>query len=67
MLPPGRVPPVRADRDRLVQVVLNLLSNAVKFIEPGTGRVAIALAEDGGSCASTCATTAPASSPETTS
>jgi signal transduction histidine kinase len=45
---PGRVPKVRADLDRIVQVVVNLLSNAVKFIEPGQGRVEIALAEEGG-------------------
>jgi signal transduction histidine kinase len=45
---PGRVPQVRADLDRIVQVVVNLLSNAVKFIEPGRGRVEIALAEEGG-------------------
>jgi signal transduction histidine kinase len=34
---------VRADRDRLIQVLINLLSNAVKFCEPGTGVVAIRL------------------------
>ena len=45
---PGRVPRVRADLDRIVQVVVNLLSNAVKFIEPGRGRVEIALAEEAG-------------------
>jgi signal transduction histidine kinase len=45
---PGRVPQVRADLDRIVQVVVNLLSNAVKFIEPGRGRVEIALAEEDG-------------------
>jgi signal transduction histidine kinase len=33
-------PAVRADRDKLQQILLNLLSNAVKFTEPG-GRVAI--------------------------
>jgi hypothetical protein len=38
---PGRVPPVRADRDRLVQVLINLLSNAVKFVDAGTGRVVV--------------------------
>jgi signal transduction histidine kinase len=37
------VAPVKADPDRLQQVVWNLLSNAVKFTEPG-GRVSIALA-----------------------
>jgi signal transduction histidine kinase len=42
------VPKVKADLDRIVQVVVNLLSNAVKFIEPGRGRVEIALAEEAG-------------------
>jgi signal transduction histidine kinase len=37
------VPPVIADRDRLMQVMLNLLSNAVKFSSAGTGRVRVAL------------------------
>jgi Na+/proline symporter/signal transduction histidine kinase len=42
------VPPVEADRDRVVQVVVNLLSNAVKFCDPGTGRVRLGLrVEDG--------------------
>jgi hypothetical protein len=45
-LRPG-VPPVRGDRDRLVQVLLNLISNAVKFVAPGTGHVAIELRRDG--------------------
>ena len=45
---PARVPQVRADLDRIVQVMVNLLSNAVKFIEPGRGRVEIALAEEAG-------------------
>ena len=45
---PARVPKVRADLDRIVQVVVNLLSNAVKFIEPGRGRVEIALVEEAG-------------------
>jgi len=45
---PQRTPKVRADLDRIVQVVVNLLSNAVKFIEPGRGRVEIALMEEGG-------------------
>ncbi len=31
------VPPLLADRDRLIQVMLNLLSNAVKFVIPETG------------------------------
>ena len=40
-------PPVRGDRDRLMQVLLNLLSNAVKFSTPGTGRVEVRLSGDG--------------------
>ncbi len=35
------VPKVRADRDRLMQVMLNLLSNAVKFCDEGAGRVEV--------------------------
>jgi Na+/proline symporter/nitrogen-specific signal transduction histidine kinase len=50
---PASVPPLVADRDRLIQVVLNLLSNAVKFVRPGEGRVAVALEVTGrGVCVS---------------
>jgi len=35
------LPPVLADHDRLVQVMINLLSNAVKFVPAGTGRVKV--------------------------
>ena len=45
---PERVPVVRADMDRIIQVVLNLLSNAAKFCEPGRGRVEIGLVAEGG-------------------
>ncbi|MEM7226966.1 MAG: sensor histidine kinase [Pseudomonadota bacterium] len=40
---PASVPPVRGDRDRLIQVVINLLSNAQKFCPTGTGCVKISL------------------------
>jgi signal transduction histidine kinase len=41
------VPPVLADRDRLVQVMLNLLSNAVKFCKSAGGEVTVGLRRDG--------------------
>jgi signal transduction histidine kinase len=40
---PAAAPRVRADRDRLMQVLINLLSNAVKFCEAGRGRVVVRL------------------------
>jgi Na+/proline symporter/signal transduction histidine kinase len=40
---PSAVPPVNADRDRLMQVLINLLSNAVKFCDPQAGKVSIYL------------------------
>lgn len=40
---PDGLPRIRADRDRLIQVMLNLLSNAVKFLPAGHGRVRVAL------------------------
>ncbi len=41
---PSSLPPVTADRDQLMQVIMNLLSNAVKFSPPNTGRVTISAA-----------------------
>jgi signal transduction histidine kinase len=38
---PDAAPFVRADRDRLVQVLINLLSNAVKFARPDAGHVVV--------------------------
>ncbi len=43
-----KVSAVRADVDRVIQVLLNLLSNAVKFCNASQGRIEIAVAEDGG-------------------
>ncbi|HET6755504.1 MAG TPA: sensor histidine kinase [Jiangellaceae bacterium] len=40
---PEPAPFVKADQDRLVQVLLNLLSNAVKFCPRATGRVRISV------------------------
>jgi signal transduction histidine kinase len=45
-VPPG-LPRLRADRDRLIQVIINLLSNAVKFAPAGAGRVEVRAAVDG--------------------
>ena len=39
---PADLPPVPADRDRLMQVLINLLSNAIKAAQPGRpGRIAV--------------------------
>jgi signal transduction histidine kinase len=40
---PERVPPVNADVDRVIQVMLNLLSNAAKFCDQEEGRIEVAL------------------------
>jgi len=45
---PEKATPVRADVDRIIQVMLNLLSNAAKFCEPGRGRIRVALKEEAG-------------------
>jgi hypothetical protein len=38
---PADLPPVSADFDRVVQVMVNLLGNAVKFADPARGRVRV--------------------------
>ncbi|MBO0612246.1 MAG: hypothetical protein RL122_417 [Pseudomonadota bacterium] len=38
---PPHVAPLRADPDRLMQVVLNLLSNAIKFVPAGSGKITV--------------------------
>lgn len=43
---PPQLHTLRADPDRLMQVVLNLLSNAVKFVPVPGGRVVVSLASD---------------------
>ena len=43
---PEQVPPLRADPDRLMQVLLNLLSNAAKFVPTPGGRIALRLQAD---------------------
>jgi len=45
---PDAAPFVRADRDRLVQVLINLLSNAVKFVPPEGGHVVVEVAAAAG-------------------
>ncbi len=43
---PETVRAIRADADRLTQVILNLLSNAAKFVPTGEGRVDVRLRTD---------------------
>ncbi|MBK8210993.1 MAG: histidine kinase [Rhodospirillales bacterium] len=45
---PEQVPPIRADRDQLIQLVINLLSNAQKFCPAGSGHVTIGLSSENG-------------------
>ncbi|UUZ71880.1 hybrid sensor histidine kinase/response regulator [Polaromonas sp. P1(28)-8] len=44
----SHTPRIRADRDRLIQVMLNLLSNAVKFCHPTRGQVHVSLRQEPG-------------------
>lgn len=46
---PAQVPLLRADPDRLLQVLLNLLSNAAKFVPFGEGKVSVRLRANPGS------------------
>jgi signal transduction histidine kinase len=45
---PEHLATVRADSDRLMQVLLNLLSNALKFCDAASGRIDVTLSERGG-------------------
>ena len=53
------VPQIRADPDRLTQVMVNLLSNAAKFVPAEGGRVDVGLRREGMASSSRCATTDP--------
>ncbi|MCC5920567.1 MAG: sensor histidine kinase [Cyclobacteriaceae bacterium] len=36
-----QIPPIYADKDRILQVMINLISNAIKFVEEGSGKIII--------------------------
>ncbi|MCE1240667.1 MAG: sensor histidine kinase [Azonexaceae bacterium] len=57
------LPPVQADRDRLMQVVVNLLSNAVKFVAADSGVVRVAVGEADGALRVTVADNGPGLTP----
>lgn len=44
---PAALPPLQADPDRVMQVLVNLLSNAAKFVPPGSGHAELCLRADG--------------------
>lgn len=48
MMLPDAVPVIRADRDRMMQVMLNLISNAAKFVPATGGRAEVALVVEAG-------------------
>jgi len=60
---PPDLPPVLADQDRLVQVVVNLLSNAAKFTPPG-GRVTLSAEKRDNSLRVAVTDTGPGLAPE---
>ena len=56
---PDQLPLIRADPDRLTQVMLNLLSNAAKFVPAEGGRVDVVLRTDAEGLVVRSATTVP--------
>jgi hypothetical protein len=61
---PDHLPPVQADLDRVIQVLLNLLSNAVKFCAPERGRIEVSVSENPGSVRVDVRDNGPGISPE---
>ncbi len=61
---PNEAPHLRADRDRLVQVMLNLLSNAAKFVPDEGGRAVVTLTADEGQLRVDVADNGPGIAPE---